>query len=104
MFRAFEDDRLASGPRPDVTHVEVVLKRLFLSIEEWKPQVIVLPIPVPIFVPVPMHLYCQKVPVPFSMPIPVSVLVLPDQSFFNLLGWRATLSGFFISWHPYPPV
>lgn len=47
-------------------------KTPFLSAEEWKPQVIVLPIPVPIFVPVPMHLYCQKVPVPFSMPIPVS--------------------------------
>lgn len=50
------------------------LRRPFLSTEEWKPQVIVLPIPVPIFVPVPMHLYCQKVPVPFSMPIPVSPL------------------------------
>lgn len=65
---------------------------------------IVLPIPVPIFVPVPMHLYCQKVPVPFSMPIPVIVLALPDPSSFTLLGLRPTLSGFLISWHPYPLV
>lgn len=45
--------------------------RLFLSLDDAFPKLMVLPVPVPVYVPVPMNMYSQCTPRPVGLPLPV---------------------------------